>query len=213
MTWFKVDDGLFSSRKVLMMPRSIRNQCMGVWVQAGSWSSKELTDGHVPGYVLEELGGIPELRDELIRVGLWLSDGADGIIFHDWCDYQPTKDKVVEERAKHADRQRKWSEKKSAITQLSDATTDSVSDTISDSAPTRPDPTRPSTSKEVDKGSASRIPTDFQITEPMMIWFSTSGLTIDVLVETENFKDYWLGKAGKEAETVSYTHLRAHETG
>lgn len=192
MPWFKVDDGLFSSRKVLMIPRSMRNVCMGAWVQAGAWSAKELTDGHVPGFVLEELGGIPEIRDELIRVGLWLSDGSDGILFHDWTCYQPTREQVETERSKSAERQRKWAENRGKTNGVNNA----VSNAVTTGAPTRPDPTRPSTSKEVDKGHATRIPTPFTVTDAMASWFTSKGLTVNLELETEKFCNYFEAVAG-----------------
>jgi hypothetical protein len=99
LAWFKVDDGFYSSRKVLSIPRSIRLECIGLWVMAGAWSAKELTDGEVPDYVLDEFGGTPEAIKSLLGVGLWKSH-KNGVIFHDWNEYNPSKEEVVERRKK-----------------------------------------------------------------------------------------------------------------
>ena len=99
MAWFKVDDGFYSSRKVLNIPRSKRLECIGLWVMAGAWSAKELTDGKVPNYVLDEFGGSQEAVKRLIDVGLWKTY-PDGVVFHDWREYNPSKEEVVERRKK-----------------------------------------------------------------------------------------------------------------
>lgn len=41
MTWFKVDDGFYDHPKVENLSMAAR----GLWVTAGSWCAKQLTDG------------------------------------------------------------------------------------------------------------------------------------------------------------------------
>ena len=207
MAWFKVDDGFFSSRKVLMIPRSMRAKCLGIWVQAGTWSAKELTDGHVPGYVLDELGGIPEERHELIRVGLWLSDGETGIYFHDWLDFQPSREETLGKREsvqkarsasgrvgglKSAELRRSKSE--ANVKQNSSKTQAKVKQNPTPD-PTRPDPTSPSKDGE----SASRIPQTFPITDSMISWAAEANLKINLETETAKFIDYWTAESGPKA--------------
>lgn len=148
MVWFKVDDGFYSSQKVLSMPRSCRLAAVGLWTMAGNWSGRELTDGRVPEYVLAELGATPRLRQALVEARLWLDHGPAGVEFHSWADYQPTRAEVEAERAKSAERQRKWRERQKGETgdeRVSNGVTDSVTNGGSNDAPTRPDPTRPIT--------------------------------------------------------------------
>lgn len=97
MAWFKVDDGFYSSRKVLSIPRDERLSCMGVWVIAGAWASKEMTNGRVPLSVLYEFGAGTREIDRLIQSGLWKK--GDGIVeFHDWLEYQPAKEEILKKR-------------------------------------------------------------------------------------------------------------------
>jgi len=148
VVWFKVDDGFYSSRKVLSIPRAQRVAAVGLWTLAGNWSGRELTDGRVDNYVLAELGATPRLRRALVEARLWLDHGSAGVEFHDWARYQPTREQVEEERRKTADRQRKWRERHSEKTgdeHVSDAVTNDVTNSVSNDAPTRPDPTRPTT--------------------------------------------------------------------
>ena len=55
--WFKVDDNLMSSDKVLSIPRrdGRRMAALGLWTAAGSWSAKKERDGYVPEFMVEEL--------------------------------------------------------------------------------------------------------------------------------------------------------------
>lgn len=184
MTWFKVDDGFSSSKKVLSIPRTQRLAAVGLWTMAGNWSAKELTDGVVPKYVLDELGATPKLIQALIDARLW-DDGRstearsrlDGtsaeawssagdcgpcIVFHNWPKYQPTRDGVEEERRKSAERQARWRDRHKGETGESPVSND-VTDAfverpspVSNSAPTRPDPTR-TTSNEVVGDSSSSV--------------------------------------------------------
>jgi hypothetical protein len=197
MAWFKVDDDLLTHRKVIMIPRTMRLQCMGLWAMVGSWSSNHLTDGHVSSYVLDELGGIPELRDELIRVGLWESDDEGGIHFHDWKDYQPSREEVEAKRLE-VSKKRSEAGKKGMASRWSDnKITNPLQTDNKPITPTRPDPT-PSISKEIER-RATRLPATFEITEEMSQWFERQNFAVDINLETENFKDYWNAKAGADA--------------
>lgn len=97
MAWFKVDDGFFSSRKVLSIRRDERLEAVGLWVTLGAWSSKELTDGFIPDAVIDEFSPHPFAVEALLNSGLWLRVD-NGIQFHDWKDYQPTRDEVIAKR-------------------------------------------------------------------------------------------------------------------
>ncbi len=149
MVWFKVDDGFASSRKVLSIPRTQRAAAIGVWTLAGSWAAKELTDGVVPQYALDELGVTPRLSRALVEARLWLDHPEGGIVFKNWADFQPTRAEVEAERAKTAERQARWRERHKGETgesRVSNAVTngDVTRESRRESrrpVPTRPDPT------------------------------------------------------------------------
>lgn len=222
MVWFKVDDGFHSSRKVLSIPRRQRLAAVGLWTMAGNWSARELTDGKVPSYVLDELGATETLIRALVEARLWLDQGSvearpkldrgsTGIEFTNWAEYQPTRAEVEADRAKAAERQRKWRERHKGETQdehVSNGVTDGVTNGVSHAAPTRPDPTRPSISNEIEKGvprkRATRIPDPFIVTTDMREW--ATGRTPLVVVDdtTERFVNYWRAKAGKDATKLDW---------
>jgi hypothetical protein len=107
MSWFKVDDGFSDHPKVRSIPRATRAAAIGLWTLAGSWSAKNLTDGHVPAYMLAELGCTRGQAAALVQAGLWLRAG-DGYDFHEWDDHQPSREQVTERRAKTAERVARW---------------------------------------------------------------------------------------------------------
>lgn len=90
MTWFKVDDGLHSSRKVLSIPKRHRFAALGLWTLAGSWCAHELNDGVVPDYMLKEWGATETTVLALVNAGLWEAS-EKGYTFYAWHEYQPSK--------------------------------------------------------------------------------------------------------------------------
>lgn len=141
MPWFKVDDGLTSSRKWLSIPKKHRHEAVGVWAWAGSWSAKELTDGVIPKFMLEEWGVRKIIKDHLVSANLWSEDGAN-VAHLKWEEYQPTKAEVEADRRKNREKLRKWRERNhgenSDVTELQ---TSYEQDSNAAPDPTRPDPT------------------------------------------------------------------------
>lgn len=107
MTWFRVDDGFAQHPKVLGIPRKDRAAAVGLWLLAGVWVARNGRDGRVPGYLPTEFGCPPRLAGVLVEAGLWLADG-DGWVFHEWAEYQWTREKLEAERAKTAERVSRW---------------------------------------------------------------------------------------------------------
>lgn len=114
MTWFRVDDTFYRSKKVRKLG-SDRVPAVGLWTLCGDWSADNLTDGFVPWEVVEDWDSGRLWADRLIGVGLWTEielDGEKGVQFHDWTDWQPTKEQVEQRRKADAIRRAKWREDK-----------------------------------------------------------------------------------------------------
>jgi len=91
MTWFKVDDSFYDHPKVFDAP----DCAVALWTRAGTWSARNLTDGFVPTGMPARLCDDPERAvRELINRGLW-SRSRGGYQFHDWAQYQPTRDEAI----------------------------------------------------------------------------------------------------------------------
>ena len=109
MAWYKVDDRLPTSRKLMRIPRAQRKAAIGVWTLAGAWSMHEMTDGFVPAYAIEEWGGDEDDAQALVRAGMWEDDERDGDPgwqFVNWDEYQPTKADVEAKRERDRERKR-----------------------------------------------------------------------------------------------------------
>lgn len=145
MSWFKVDDTLHSHEKPKRMRRSIRNEAMGLWTFLGSWAAQHETDGFVPEHIVDDFGGTPEIIDALVEAELWDRE-SNGVTFRNWSSYQPLRAEKDEERAKTAERVRRYRErqkgKKTAPTSKASngVTSSGVTDLYARPDPTRPDP-------------------------------------------------------------------------
>lgn len=115
MTWFKVDDNLWTHPKFTALNMSAR----GLWVTAGSWSARMLTNGRITGSQIRALGGTQKQASDLVEAGLWSVACEDRVqiatrfsqreyIFHDWIEYQPTKEKVEYERERNRKKQTRF---------------------------------------------------------------------------------------------------------
>lgn len=102
MPWFKVDDRLNGHPKA----REAGLTAMGLWVMGGSWASQQLTDGHVPEWLVRDLKG-QRAAERLIDAGLWLYTEG-GYVFHEWAQANPTRAEVLEARAMTTARQARW---------------------------------------------------------------------------------------------------------
>lgn len=102
MAWFKVDDQLHSHPKA----RRAGLEAMGLWLLAGSHCMSYLTDGFVEEWFVLSWPNGAELAERLVGTGLWLR-GDGGWQFHDWAEFQPTREKVEAEREAASERKRR----------------------------------------------------------------------------------------------------------
>lgn len=212
--WFKVDDKLPTSPKVMRIPRAFRLSAVGLWTTAGAWSAAHEQDGRVPAYMVDEWCPDGTLAGHLVTVGLWV-ETADGYAFHDWGDYQPTR--AENDTRREAERKRKedWRRRKAEKSGQSHAdvppgqTGDGRgTDGNVPSIPTRPDPTRPSNPSPDGEGArkrATRIPEPFLVTHDMRDWAAENTPDVDVDAATRKFVDYWRAESGAKAAKRDWT--------
>jgi hypothetical protein len=100
VAWFRVDDQFAEHSKVLDVRAKAGWAPVGLWLGAGTWANRNLSDGFVPRSWVTLNDGL-EHAEVLVEVGLWLEDGArDGWTFKDYSEYQPSRADVEEKRAK-----------------------------------------------------------------------------------------------------------------
>lgn len=125
MSWFKVDDSFYDHPKIESLPMAAR----GLWVTAGTWCAKQLTDGVISAKKVRAIGGTKAQIRALVESGLWVeSIGDRGSIyysFHDWFDMQPSRDQVRENRQNAQRRQAESRAKRRANRSGENATTGS----------------------------------------------------------------------------------------
>jgi hypothetical protein len=111
MSWFKVDDGFPTHRKVLSIPRGQRRlAAVGAWTLAGAWSAANGTEGSIPAHVVDELGIPAKVVADLLASGLWIHR-TDGQQMHDFLDYNPSAEQVAADREAARERQRRARER------------------------------------------------------------------------------------------------------
>lgn len=119
MPWFKVDDTAHTHPKVI----KAGNAALGLWLRAGAYAAQHLTEGAVPGVVVQLYGTAPQAR-KLVAAGLWHEHGhacprcaqpaAGDYVVHDFLVYNPTRAKVQSDREAAAKRQQRAREQATA---------------------------------------------------------------------------------------------------
>nr|WP_241670751.1 hypothetical protein [Streptomyces lavendulae] len=110
MPWVKLDDRFPSHRKVAL----VSDRAFRLHVSAICWCAENLTDGRITDRELAlvaKIRGIKATAKALEDAGLW--DRVDGgWEIHDYLDYNPSREQVLAERKKNAERQEKFRKKR-----------------------------------------------------------------------------------------------------
>ncbi|MFJ3037760.1 hypothetical protein [Streptomyces tendae] len=110
MPWVKLDDRFPSHRKVaLLSDRAFR-----LHVSAICWCSENLTDGRIADRELPlvaKIRGVKATAQALADAGLW-DRTDDGWEIHDYLDFNPSREQVLAERKKNAERQERFRRRK-----------------------------------------------------------------------------------------------------
>jgi len=148
MTWVRLDDQFPINRKVGALP----DTAFRLHVEALCWCARNRTDGVVSREDLLQvtrIGKPARLVAMLVQRGLWHSAGyecpsvgcpqatSDGWVIHDFLSFNPSKNQLVDEAKKNAERQARWRDQHK---QKSNAVSNGVSNGVTNGAP---DPTRP----------------------------------------------------------------------
>jgi hypothetical protein len=110
MPWVRLDDRFPSHRKVaLLSDRAFR-----LHVSAICWCAENLTDGHISDRELPlvaHMRGVKATAQQLQNAGLW-DRTDDGWMIHDYLDYNPSREQVIADRKKNAERQERFRQRK-----------------------------------------------------------------------------------------------------
>lgn len=224
MPWFNVDDGFAFHRKTVRAG----NAAVGLWVRAGSWCAKELTDGFVPDHMVRTMGTVKQ-AERLVAAGLWVRDDErEGFQFHEYAEdgRNLTREVVLKKREQAAEKKRKQREgngAKSANPQVGGSRPEGTGGGVPEGVPrgvnaSPPLPSPPVTTNPPSEGAprkrsahtprhGTRIPEDFVrtvITPELVRWVQNECPLIDARFHTDNFVDFWVGKTGKDATKLDW---------
>ena len=203
MAWFKVDDGFYTSLKFLSIERQHQAQAAGAWLLCGTWSADKMTDGFVPYAVMSLWEFETEVVSQLVEVGLWdHDDERGGIQFHDWSEYQPTRDQLEQKRTSRSEINRKNAEKRwdDAKDMQTECKTDAKDMQID--AP-EPEPEPEPVSSEVVISKPKRMTTlkaDWKPSPAGYDYARERAPGLNVAVAIENFMDYNLRNGRTNAD-------------
>lgn len=103
----RVYDSLRGSKKLALIPRSIRAEAIGTWTLALAYCNSELSDGYVPPQMIEELAGTEAGAEALVAAGLWRRRRGGGFVFVNYAEHQTTRAEVLAKRAANNERQQR----------------------------------------------------------------------------------------------------------
>jgi hypothetical protein len=151
MVWFRVDDTFDFHPKT----QKAGNKALGLWVRSGAFSARLLTEGLITYDMIRKLGGSKADVRALVEAGLWEDHPEDGgYRFHQWEQANPTKEKVLTERAATAERQRRARDRSRGVSRVTDKGSHGVTNGVSHGPP---DPTRPVTTSMAGSSSSSHL--------------------------------------------------------
>lgn len=135
MPWVKLDDRFPSHRKVaLLSDRAFR-----LHVSAICWCAENLTDGHIGDRELAlvaHIRGIKATAKQLEDAGVW-DRTEDGWVIHDYLDYNPSREQVLLERKKNAERQERWRQRKNGKPTPPDGSSNGRSNAVTENGETQ----------------------------------------------------------------------------
>lgn len=130
MSWLRIDDGLATNPKMLAVSAPASRY---LYVVGLTYCARELTDGLIPdgavGLVVAAAGSSKRSPQDLVAAGLWVRvDG--GFQVPDYLEFNPSREQVLAERAKGAERQRRSRESRK-VSRRDNGATDGGGDGVS----------------------------------------------------------------------------------
>lgn len=201
MPWFRSDDRLTTHTKYLRLPSTLKCEAMGLWIQAGTWSSLNRRDGFVPADIIGHFGTDCDTADVLVTAGFW-REVPEGYEFVDWNDYQPSRLELDEKRAADAERKRRSRANQGGG--HTDVTPDESGHVRGHTLSALPDPSRPEEKKSGRKRPATPIPDDWKPSEKHRVKAIDRG--VDVEHEAEQMRNWALGKDERKVDWDATFH-------
>ena len=158
MTWVKLDDGFADHPKVA----GLSDAAFRLHVSALCYCGRHLTDGVLPRAIVWRLSTTEapqDAADELVAANLWTADDG-GFVVRDFLDFNPSKQKVLEDRERRSSAGKKGADSRWHGTSHSTSHGESHDDRTATALTMSMHPTRPDPSKETRSLGSSSEPVD-----------------------------------------------------
>lgn len=99
-----MDDAISGHPKILSFGKKAAREALGLYLETMCYAASQLTDGFVPDAALHCSA---KWKAQMIDAGLW-EEFKGGILVHDYLDYNPTREQVMEQRSANTGRQQDW---------------------------------------------------------------------------------------------------------
>lgn len=189
--WIKMRADLFTHPKVVRMSSALKAdnlRTVGGLMSAWCLFDAHSVDGILHGYssaTLDDHLRWPGFSAAMIAVG-WLADDGESLSLP---EFEAHNGQSAKRRAQDADR-------KQAVRKMSAPEADKVR--------TREEKRREEKKEQKQEQRATRLPADWQPSADDLAWAAAERPDLDVQAETENFRDHWLAKPGKDATKLDW---------
>lgn len=99
MVWARIDDHIDDNPKI----QGLDDPAFAAYVRGIVYCARNLTDGHIPATVIPALCRYKrpkQITTQLVDAGLWDVNGNSEMIVHDYLAYNPSRDEVLDLKAK-----------------------------------------------------------------------------------------------------------------
>jgi hypothetical protein len=196
--FFKLHNGFPEHPKTIELSDKAFRQLVEAWC----YCSRNLNDGYLTKSQFLRFFS-PKSRGELVAVG-FIREEENQYVMHDYLEHQQSAKQVADLRERRRMAGSKGGKAKAnglaSAKQMPEQTpSKSLPDTDTD---TDLDTTPPKGGEA--RKRATRIATDFEVTDPMRQWASQKMPGIDLAIETEKFINFWTAKSGKDATKLDW---------
>lgn len=226
MSWMKLDDAILDHPKFIRAARTGGSEAIHLWLGLRAWCAQSLSDGFVPGDMVDEVRGPKRGREKalatLVQVGL-VKEVEGGWQLHDYLEWSDSREEVLAARRKAADRQKAARELRAGRTRelatgplQRDLPRDSHSDSRCESRVTKPVVTpTPRARTETDtettppplppnphggdgSGGKVRCPRDLELAHGQVAQAELQGISAEVVAAlTAKFRGSWCDRDGE----------------
>ena len=98
--WIRLDDTFWTHPKL----ERLSDRAYRLYLRSIGYAAQHLTDGVIDQTALRTLGAARKTCEELVTSGCWDIVPDGGYVVHDYLDFNPSREQVMDRRRKEADK-------------------------------------------------------------------------------------------------------------